>query len=811
MKYNINLITQYFRVVNSKNIVAKQNEIDYVLKTNCNNKYINKIFLLLEKDYEFLFLSELEKNKIVKIIIGKRLTYQDAFNFYNNQLKNQIAILSNSDIYFDDSLEILNKINWNLKLVIAPTRYEHYNNSYDNVIYGYEQELGKQCSWVKSYQESIYAQDVWIWCNEGININKQYNCEFNLGMLACDNHIAYIFHKNNYTMVASSKYICCNHYDHLSCGTNLIKGGESYNRTRIGEYNTHRYLDSGNELVDIYVNETYNYTNKGSIHIYNHILHTKCESNIRPLTNKLKNFQIYSSSNESLCLAYNAKINSLKWWQPKIDDYEKCIIIKYHHLLVIPYIDIQGMAFSRDNKYKNGYVKKITIYSGKHNDHFSYFGSFDGITINNFEFIKRIYFDKPLICTSLKIKIDEYYKCPAMRFEIYYDSTKCIEDIDKTNKSFKNFIFNALYFGNNRQILEFEKLFNKELLNVYSTNLLNFDTNYDIEWLTNNKYYNEFFDHNKINRIDYWNNLKETLYNDYKITQNILGQEIMIGTCIFICIMNRRQNLINNLNSWLKPQVNQLIILDWSSNENNYDIVCQKNDNRILYIRVENEKSYIRTYAQNLAVQFSRFNKILKLDSDVIIKDNFFENNVLNEGEFIVGNFLCARDENERSTHGNIYLFLNDYMKIGGYNELIQTYGNDDSDFSFRLQMLGCLKEKILDLNTIYHVPHSNESRKQNMNGVYNAMVEVFKHRIYIDKMPLWLRHLKNQKFSVKWINSNYIECNRINKQNMYTFSSYIYAAENYAINMIYDWNKNLYGWKISNDIEYKKLILSNI
>jgi hypothetical protein len=807
--HSINLITQYFKVTNSKDTAAKQKEIDYVLKTNCNNRFISKIYLLLEEDNDLYFLSEHEKYKIVKIITGKRLTYQDAFNVYNASLKNQIAILSNSDIYFDDSLEILDKINWNLKLIISPTRYEHYYDGYDNVIYGYEQDLGKHCHWVKSYQESIYAQDVWIWCNDGINIDPQYDCNFCLGMLACDNHISYIFHKNDYTVVASSKYICCNHYDHLSCGNDLIKGGESYNRTRVGEYNTHRYLDSGNKLVDIYVNETNNYTNNGPMHIFNHILHVNCESNIKPLTNKLQKFQINASSYESSCEPFNASLNGSTWWQPKIDDYEKCVIIKYNHLLVIPYIEIQGMSFLRHDKYRNGYVKKITIYYGKDNDQFSYFGSYTGITINNFEFIKRIYFDKPLVCTSLKIKIEDYHRYPALRFEIYYDSTKCIEDIDKTDGSFKNFVFNGLYFGNNRHLFEFEKLFNRQLLDIYSTNVLNFDTSYKLSWLTNNKYYNEFFDHNNINRIEYWNNLKETLYDDYKITHNILDQPINKGICIFICIMNRRQNLINNLDSWLKPQVDQVIILDWSSNENNYDIICQKNDTRILYVRVENESLYMRTYAQNLAVQFSKYNKILKLDSDVILKDKFFENNVLNTGEFIVGNFLCARDENERSTHGNIYLYLDDYMKIGGYNELIHTYGNDDSDFSFRLQIIGCLKEKIFDLDTIYHVPHDNESRKKNMNGVYNTMVEVFKHRIYIDKTPLWTRYFGNQKFGFKQINDNYVECKRIINQKTCNFSSYIYEAEKNAIHKVYEWNKNVNGWKKTNDMEYKKMILS--
>ena len=63
---DINLLVQYYKVKFSKDIEYKQNEIDYVLKTNCNCKYINKIYLLLEEDYDLNFLTDTEKSKIIK-------------------------------------------------------------------------------------------------------------------------------------------------------------------------------------------------------------------------------------------------------------------------------------------------------------------------------------------------------------------------------------------------------------------------------------------------------------------------------------------------------------------------------------------------------------------------------------------------------------------------------------------------------------------------------------------------------------------------------------------------------------------------
>ena len=125
--------------------------------------------------------------------------------------------------------------------------------------------------------------------------------------------------------------------------------------------------------------------------------------------------------------------------------------------------------------------------------------------------------------------------------------------------------------------------------------------------------------------------------------------------------------------------------------------------------------SFYRTYAQNLAGDLCKYNKICKLDSDITLSDNFFENHPLTEGMFYVGEWLCARNENEKHTHGNTYMYLNDYLKVNGYNEYIKSYGWDDSDFTHRLMLCG-LKKVIFNLNMFYHVPHDDMARMTNLN-----------------------------------------------------------------------------------------------
>jgi len=801
----INLIVQYFKVKFSSDIKYKQNEIDYVLKQNCNNKYIKNIYLLLEDDYELDFLTNQEKNKITKILIRKRLSYYDAFNFYNKKLSGTITILANADIYFDDSLYILEHINWNVKQIIAPTRYEH-NMDYDNnLLYGTFQNLAINSPWLAAYEESVYTQDVWIWCTDKINI-PQKNCDFYLGTVGCDNYIASIFCKYNYIIIASSKYICCNHYDHLSINkSSNIKGNESFIREkRVGTFSEYVFIDSGNKLIDKYVINATNYSKKVKS-LDSDIKYVLYNDNILPLFNKLSSFQITASSSPNM-----PKLNGKIYWEPKSNDVQKEIIIKYNNLIKIPYIDIQGLPYDMYNNIQNCYVTEFEIYKSINGFNFDKVDSvFEGINVSNYNYIKRIYFNNPILCYGLKIKILKYHIRPVIRLEIYYFKNFSLYDIDKKSTAFKNFVFNCNYLDKNRHILKFNNLFNEILLKTFNTNILNHPIS--LKYQSDNKIYDEFFSYNHIDKNEFWYTFKNYLFeNNFNIKQNILRENITPGICLFTYIMNRRSNLEKYFNSWLNKSVNQIIILDWSSNEDNYDIIQKINDSRVLYIKVIGEKTFIRTYAQNLAAKFCKYDKILKLDSDISLSDDFFIKNTIVPGEFIVGNYMCARNENEKYTHGNVYLYLNDFFKIGGYNELITTYGNDDSDFSFRLQLLAGLNEKIFDLDTMYHNPHTNEIRKKNMLGVYNTYVEIFKHRYYMDNIPLWTRYFKQNQFIIEKKYDNYYECKRTT-QFIYKFSQFIDLCELDAINLVYEWFSNLPNWKLTNDIKYKKLFLSKI
>ena len=192
---NIYLFTQYYE---PKNLERKE-EIDFCLQSNINNNLINKIFLFGEKQYDFSKFKNFDK-KVIFINIEERLSFREVFNFANKKYKednlNNIFILSNSDIHFDSSLKNLLNYNLDNKFLCLSRIDKEENNKY---IY---------CP------ETKYSQDTWIW-NKEIKLNKKKTKKFKhfnddgikLGVMGCDNYMAYMMNDLGYQVLNSCKLI----------------------------------------------------------------------------------------------------------------------------------------------------------------------------------------------------------------------------------------------------------------------------------------------------------------------------------------------------------------------------------------------------------------------------------------------------------------------------------------------------------------------------------------------------------------------------------------------------------------------------
>ncbi len=171
--YSIWLFTQYFRHENNRRY--KEIKESFANNYKCNN--IDKIVLINEKDYSDEWSNIItDHNRVLQIVTGKRLTYYDFFKTVCDIAPdNCIVILANADIYFDNTLNDINKLNMSDKMM-ALLRWD---------VQQYRDDPPKL------FGPRPDSQDSWIFLSDSIKSRTWDPSNFNyqLGMPGCDNRL----------------------------------------------------------------------------------------------------------------------------------------------------------------------------------------------------------------------------------------------------------------------------------------------------------------------------------------------------------------------------------------------------------------------------------------------------------------------------------------------------------------------------------------------------------------------------------------------------------------------------------------------
>lgn len=156
------IVTSYYR----SEYPQRQKELDDCLLKNVENPHIKSIHLLNDQIYPLEFLPD--HNKIIQVVVEedhkKRLGFDYAIQYINTNLINEKYILTNSDIYFDDTLNLIKDYDFTNK-VMALTRYDN------------GQLLCR-----------IDSQDCWIGVSP-LHVDLSL-CSFKFGIGRCDSRIA---------------------------------------------------------------------------------------------------------------------------------------------------------------------------------------------------------------------------------------------------------------------------------------------------------------------------------------------------------------------------------------------------------------------------------------------------------------------------------------------------------------------------------------------------------------------------------------------------------------------------------------------
>jgi hypothetical protein len=170
----INLITQYY--IDSS--AERQKELDHCLAQNIACNQIDRVHLLLESENDIptKIIGDSEKVKVT--ILGHRWKYIDAFQYCNDNLDGQICVISNSDIYFDQTLHCLHFTSMRGKL-LAITRID----------------VTKEDKLIFNEWTAAICQDTWV-TQSPIPEKIVEKSDFYFGWRGCDNHVAWLFREN---------------------------------------------------------------------------------------------------------------------------------------------------------------------------------------------------------------------------------------------------------------------------------------------------------------------------------------------------------------------------------------------------------------------------------------------------------------------------------------------------------------------------------------------------------------------------------------------------------------------------------------
>ena len=176
--------------------IERQKELNDTLIYNVNNKYISQIILLNDQIYPLDFIKK-NKKKINQVVWYKEgnLYFNKAIEYINDYLCGEIVILSNSDIYFDNTLELLTN-KFTEKIVYCLLRYEILENGKKDIFRHFDEPRSD-------------SQDSWIF-KSPLEINLD-DVNFSFGTLGCDNIFANVLYNNNYKLFNPSYDIITTH------------------------------------------------------------------------------------------------------------------------------------------------------------------------------------------------------------------------------------------------------------------------------------------------------------------------------------------------------------------------------------------------------------------------------------------------------------------------------------------------------------------------------------------------------------------------------------------------------------------------
>ena len=186
--------------------------------------------------------------------------------------------------------------------------------------------------------------------------------------------------------------------------------------------------------------------------------------------------------------------------------------------------------------------------------------------------------------------------------------------------------------------------------------------------------------------------------------------------------MNRLTYISQSLPTWLRlKEIDQIVIVDWNSEENIIPLINNVHDNRISVIRIPNQLYWDPGRAHNIGIRFSQTDLIFIVDCDVKINFSCFDDiKPLPNNEFYIRSDKWRGQPHKlRGLSGTCIFQKQMWMNISGYAEEKKSYGLEDLDFYSRAQQHDYKMLKCLTANQLTHISHGYDIRQTHYKEHY--------------------------------------------------------------------------------------------
>lgn len=172
----------------------------------------------------------------------------------------------------------------------------------------------------------------------------------------------------------------------------------------------------------------------------------------------------------------------------------------------------------------------------------------------------------------------------------------------------------------------------------------------------------------------------------------------IITTC-----KNRLSHLKQSLPTFVLQQDAEVIVVDYDCPEKTRDYV-RENFPAVKVVAIDNEPKFSATIARNFGAAVADGEILIFMDADICLTPNFIETLELDANEF--GIFVFAND-----VRGSCIVPKSVFNDVGGYDEVMFGYSQEDLELYARLSMVG-YKAKVLPKELIDKiVKHSDSER----------------------------------------------------------------------------------------------------